>query len=258
MTTRSLWPREHGAYGQLLLPLLVALATGSGALAAWLCALGAMALFFAHEPLLVLLGQRGSRALREHGQRASWLFGAQLAFALVLGVLVVTTAPQPVARAAIFPVVLSACPALLLWKGREKTGLGELSVAAALPAFAVPVAVAGDVRLAEALQAWCVWWLGTSAATAAVRGVIGHAKHGIGLQGRLILPLMATLAIALLALQGVLRPGESVAALPMLLGALWLAAWPPRPRHLRTVGWTLVAASILTALLLVGAAKGVT
>lgn len=67
---RSLMPREHGAYGQLALPLLTALFSGRPTAAAFLYAAAAVFAFFAHEPLLVLLGQRGSRAFRELGARA--------------------------------------------------------------------------------------------------------------------------------------------------------------------------------------------
>ena len=67
---RSLMPREHGAYGQLALPLLTALFSGRPTAAAFLYSTAAVFAFFAHEPLLVLLGQRGSRAFRELGARA--------------------------------------------------------------------------------------------------------------------------------------------------------------------------------------------
>jgi hypothetical protein len=43
------------------------------------------------------------------------------------------------------------------------------------------------------------------------------------------------------------------AALPGLLIAVIIAARPPQPARLRTVGWTLVAASILTGVIVVAA-----
>ncbi|MBK8937310.1 MAG: YwiC-like family protein [Polyangiaceae bacterium] len=66
---RSLMPREHGAYGQLVLPAAAALIAwpsfGGAALA-----VAATAMFLAHEPALVLLGQRGARARAELGAAA--------------------------------------------------------------------------------------------------------------------------------------------------------------------------------------------
>src|SRR5262245_28487506 len=70
-------PREHGAYGQLLFPLVTALAVGWPTVAAYGLAVAGIALFVAHEPLLVVMGQRGVRAEREQTRRAwRWLTGS--------------------------------------------------------------------------------------------------------------------------------------------------------------------------------------
>ena len=253
---RSLVPREHGAYGQLGLPLVVALMTGSGSGAAWLSALAALVLFFAHEPLLVVLGQRGS-ASASHRRRARIVLTLDIAFGTCCMGLALWLAPAGrLAASAAFPGSLSLASGALLRVGRERTTLGELCVAATLPALAVPVAVAGGVPLSGALHAWSAWWLGISAATAAVRGVLGHTKRGQQRMSRLALPVAAAAAVVALAVLRVLPLGESVATVPMLIGALWLAAWPPRPRHLRKVGWALVGASTLTAMLLIFVALG--
>src|SRR4051812_49522750 len=75
-------PREHGAYGQLLFPLVTALAVGRPRVVAWLLAASAVGAFLAHEPLLVLLGQRGARAARaQRGQAAIWFGGTAVAAA---------------------------------------------------------------------------------------------------------------------------------------------------------------------------------
>ncbi|MBZ0235890.1 MAG: YwiC-like family protein, partial [Deltaproteobacteria bacterium] len=52
-------PREHGAYAQLGVPLVVALAAGRPGLAAAAFALAAIALFFVHEPVLSLAAELG-------------------------------------------------------------------------------------------------------------------------------------------------------------------------------------------------------
>ncbi|MDE3154816.1 MAG: YwiC-like family protein, partial [Acidobacteriota bacterium] len=95
-------PREHGAYGQLLFPLVTALALGRPGAAALALAAAAIAAFLAHEPLLVLLGQRGTRAARERGPEARHWFTGLAAMAAIAGAAGVRLAPQAarVARAA--------------------------------------------------------------------------------------------------------------------------------------------------------------
>lgn len=58
MKPRSLWPREHGAYAELGLPLLVALVAGSRTWRAFAMTAGALAVFLASEPFLILVGQQ--------------------------------------------------------------------------------------------------------------------------------------------------------------------------------------------------------
>jgi len=69
-----MWPKEHGAYGQLVFPLATAFAIAGATAPALLTAIAVTAAFLAHEPLIVLLGRRGVRARRDHFRRAAiWL-----------------------------------------------------------------------------------------------------------------------------------------------------------------------------------------
>jgi hypothetical protein len=68
--TRTLVPHEHGAYGQLAMPLLTALALGRPGAASLLLTYAIVVAFVAHESLLVVLGQRGKRALEADAPRA--------------------------------------------------------------------------------------------------------------------------------------------------------------------------------------------
>src|SRR3990172_9353096 len=54
---RALVPREHGAYGQLAMPLLTALAIGRPGLASVTLSASVVLAFVAHESLLVVLGR---------------------------------------------------------------------------------------------------------------------------------------------------------------------------------------------------------
>ena len=72
--TTTLLPREHGAYGQLSLPLVTALSVAGPSIAGLLVAVSAVAAFVAHEPASVLLGLRGARVRQELGRTATqWL-----------------------------------------------------------------------------------------------------------------------------------------------------------------------------------------
>ena len=78
-------PKEHGAYGQLLFPLVTAAAMGRPTLAAVALIITATAIFLSHEPLLVLAGSRGPRARRDDGARARRWLTAVATIALIAG-----------------------------------------------------------------------------------------------------------------------------------------------------------------------------
>lgn len=95
---RSLAPREHGAYGQIGLPLITALAMGTPSVSAILLTVGAVLVFAAHEPLLLLLGRRGLRAQRYGSPRARRSLRILAAGAAVSGLLGLALAPYPILR----------------------------------------------------------------------------------------------------------------------------------------------------------------
>jgi YwiC-like protein len=70
MSRRSLWPREHGAYFQLAVPLITALAMRVPSSAGVALAVASCLAFLAHEPLLVRVGLRGPRMQQRDGVRA--------------------------------------------------------------------------------------------------------------------------------------------------------------------------------------------
>src|SRR5512142_1044751 len=140
---RTLIPHEHGAWGQLLLPLVCGLALGRLTAAALLLAAAVVLFFVAHEPLLVVLGQRGARVRAEHGPRARRWLGVLLAAAGAAGVAGLALAPAAARAAVLVPVALAGAVAWLVWRKREKTVLGEVTIAAALASAAAAVALAG-------------------------------------------------------------------------------------------------------------------
>ena len=250
-----LLPREHGAYGQLLFPLLSALLIGQPAAGAYLLGAAAVAAFLAHEALLVVLGQRGQRAAREQradARRSLALFGG---FCAVTGTVSLFVLPRPALNLLALPVVLALLVGAAVVLHRERSTLGEMLVAVALTSLSLPVALAGQATRAEALTLFVVFSAVFVTATVAVRAMIGRVTKAGGppplLAGALALFVVVGLAVA--AFVGTLAPVAPYAALPVCAVALGLTASPPSPRHLRTIGWTLVGATLLTAVFLVAA-----
>jgi hypothetical protein len=64
----------------------------------------------------------------------------------------------------------------------------------------------------------------------------------------------AIVLVAAATATGYLEPAVLAASVPGLVTAVLVAARPPSPARLRTLGWTLVAVSTLTALIVIMAA----
>ena len=174
--SRSLLPHEHGAYGQIALPLLCGLALGRPGAAAWLLALGAFLGFLSYEPILVASGRRGRRAREEHGTRARGLAGGFLSAAVALCGTGFVLSPPAARWAAAVPPILAAGIALLVWLEVERTVPGEVAVAVALSSAGFPVGVASGARPGAAAAAWLAWSLGFAAATLAVEVVLARSR----------------------------------------------------------------------------------
>ena len=244
-------PKEHGAYGQLLFPLVTALAVGRRTVPALLLAAGAVLAFLAHEPLLVLLGQRGARAAREQRPRAiAWL--AFTAFAAgVLAVAALLTASPNVRADAIAPAILAALLAVVIATGREHTAAGEILASVAFGSLAYPVARFAGASSHAALSCASLFCAMFVASTICVRAVIQHTRRPPAAVARAAAVLVALGAIGLLrsmAAHGLVSSIAPIAALPICIVTALAALIAPRATHLRALGWTLVATTTLGAL----------
>ncbi len=218
---------------------------GRPSLAAGLLAVAAVLAFIGHEPLLVLTGQRGSRARREHGRQARALV-AELAIGALLAAGIAIAMDPGVLGALTLAAGLGAIALVLAILGRERTLVGEGVAASALAASALPVALTSGVSFQHAIVAWAAWSLGFAAVTCAVRAVASRdAARPVAAR---LIPI-AALAAAAVAL-AVLAPSPGVAALPLVLVAAVIAARPPDPRRLPQVGWALMATSATSAALM--------
>ncbi len=249
----SLLPREHGAWGQLAMPLATGLVLGRPGAAALLLVAGVVLAFLAHEPLLVVLGQRGRRVKEAAGARATRRLAVLGAAAVVCGVAGLLVAPGVARLAALAPAALALPVAPLVALRLEKTTAGELLVAAALSACAAPVALAAGAPPSWAWGSVVTWFASFAAATLPVRATLLWART----RGeRELRPLAAAGAAAigaaalLAARQGALPWPAAIGVLPTAVAATAVALLRVRPQRFTTVGWSLVGASTATLLVL--------
>jgi hypothetical protein len=242
---RSLLPHEHGAYGQIALPLVCALALGRPGPAAALLAAGAFAGFLSYEPLLVAAGNRGARAREEDGPRARRLSAGLITAAVALAGAGFLLASPAARLSSAVPPALAAAIALLVRLELERTVAGEVAVAVALSSAGFPVAVASGVSPGAAAAAWLAWSLGFAATTFAVEVVLTRARAPARDPGPAaaagVLLLQGT-AVALAA-AGVVPRAVPAAVGPMALASLAVILLRLPARRLRVVGWTALAGS---------------
>jgi hypothetical protein len=253
---RVLLPKEHGAYGQVIFPLVSVFAVAGISPAGLAVSAAVIAGFLAHEPAVIVLGLRGQRARRELSSAAARWLGVCLAVGLVAALTAVTII-EPAAR---WSLLVPAVPAVLLVGamvcGREKSWYGETAAAFAFAGVAVPVAMAAGASSNAALAVAIPFAVLFITTTLAVRVVILRVRGG-GDPGAAAATRRATLTIAAVSgvlmtamtLVGWLAPAVPIASAPGLLTSVIVAARPPSPARLRALGWTLVAVSTLTAVI---------
>lgn len=237
---RSLAVREHGAYFQLGAPLVAVLLAARPTAAALCLALGAAAVFSAHEPLLVLLGHRGTRARREDAARAWPTLVAGVVGGVGLAIAAAILAPATLPSMSV-PVVLGATALAFTLRQRERTLGGELVASAALTFAALPTAIANGLPTRVGVGVCGVFYAFALLSTVEVRAV---ARRDAGQRGR---RLAWALAVGLLLAFGIAAPPFALAMVPTVVTLAVVAAVHPTPKHLRRVGWALAASSLLTA-----------
>ena len=251
---RSLLPQEHGAWGQLAMPLLSALLVASVTPAALLLTGATVLGFLAHEPALLLIGHRGFRARDEAGPRARRWLARLLPGAAACGALGLWLAPVAARWAMLVPLLLTAAVAGFVLARRERTIPGELTVVTALASSGFAVALAAGAPLPVAAAATATWVLAFATSVFAVRVVLARSLS----RGTVELGLRNGLAVLLIGAGGAavawrlgLGSVVGLAVAPTALLSLLVCLLPFSARQLKTLGWGLVASSTATLLLLV-------
>jgi hypothetical protein len=252
-------PREHGAYGQLVFPLVTSLVVTGVTWPSVLLSLACVAGFLAHEPLVVLLGHRGRRSqLTDVDRSGRWLIGS-LVVATAAAILAVDAMPAALRWTVLVPATAGALAISTVIRGREKTMTGEMAVAVAFAGAAQPVCAAGGNVAAGAIIA-AAFGLLFVMDTLAVRAIILRTRGGgnpIASRRARVATFVVAGATALLAVAGAAGALISwmtvTAVLPGAAFASSVAASPPPATRLKRVGWSLVAVTAVTAVLLVTA-----
>lgn len=240
----TLSPREHGAYGQLLAPLAAALLGGRPTLVGVCFAAAAVSAFFAHEPWLVLVGQRGARAERIMATRAKSRLILLVVAVTVLGATSLLLA-NGITRVAVLGVgALAVVAGALSLRGKLHSSFGEVWAGVVLAALGIPVSLACGTSLELALGNALAWALAFASGVFAVRALIHRKKTGT--RGHGLWGLIAILLLLLVEARFV--PGPVLAVTPLALAAVTLYAVSPSPKALRKVGWTLVGFTVAAAL----------
>lgn len=259
----SLLPREHGAYGQMALPLVTSFAVAGLAAPAVLIGLAAVAGFLAHEPLLVLLGRRGVRTRREQWRPAAVWLAVASAIAVSAGLVAAWSVPPSIRWSFLLPLLPAAFLAAAIRAKREKDSQGEVAVALAFSLLAVPVCLAAGASVGTAFAVGIAFASIFVTGTLAVRVVVLEVRGGGDPPAArstqitvLVLTTVAGVGLVATALRALLPWTTLIAAAPGLVAAAWIAVFPPAPAQLRTVGWTLVTTSAAAALILLAGLAG--
>jgi YwiC-like protein len=243
-----LLPREHGAYAELGFTLATGLALGDFTSAKIFFAASLVLFFIVHEPLLILLGERGRRRLDQFKERAFFTAAGLTATAVVLGVLGLWQAPAAARAAVLLPVVFGASLGVMIVTGREKSAVGQNLVALTFAGAVVALALAGDASLPISLTAGALWAVIFTLQTFAVREVRGRLRKPVeplAVSAVLWMSAAAALIGLFLVVRGWLPFVAFLGLLPTVMTAAACGLLGVSPRRLRVVGWSFVSSSLL-------------
>ena len=249
------WPREHGAYAELLFPIASGLALGHPGFVAFGFALAAALLFLANEPLLVTLGFRGARIRDELGAAARRHLATLAVLAAICGGAALWFAPVHVRLLALAPAAIGALLVPLVFAKRLKTLGGELLAVAAFAAVHLPVGAAAGLAGVALWGPVAVWLASFVTGTLAVHAIKARQQRrdaALVLAARGVSIAATALALAV-ALAGAESRWLGAAAIVPCAVVMVVNFLPIRTRSLKTLGWSLVATNLLALAILAAA-----
>ncbi len=242
----KLKPKEHGAYAIIGVPIVTALILSGFTWVGISVSLAAVCGFLAHEPMLVRLGHRGGRAQKSSPQATKRLSILTLLL-LISGGIAMAAGSMQVRYALLGCGLLATTSFVLAYRGAHRSFPGQLWGVIGLSAPCVPILLSGSDSSTQGWVVWFAWLIGFLSTTVAVRAVIAAQKQQSTNQHWMILVTLTGLLTAL-ALNGQVI---YLTVVPMVLLSWYLLVFPPPARHLKRVGWTLVAGTILSAILMI-------
>jgi hypothetical protein len=248
------WPREHGAWAMLALPLALGIAAAwpPGA-AAWLLVPALALLFLSRHAAVSAATRLLDRKKAPEGflaRRVLWAAvyaaGAMLCVAAAWQMIAPSSHDAQFVAAAL-TLVLGATHAGLAFADRDRTVPGEMVGMAAL-ASAAPLLVAAsgqplDRRAVGAGLAALLYFATSLAYVKAIRGLWKGDREA--LRRCVVAHTTIVGAIALLVTGGFFTPLLAVAFLPVMARTAWGLASPPT--GLRQLGWREVGVAALFA-----------
>jgi hypothetical protein len=263
-TERKMIPREHGAYAELLFPMVTVFLGGAPTMSTFLLAVGTIAAFLANEPLLILVGERGTRLQRTESGRAKRALLVFAMFAVGAGVAGIMSAPPSARVAVVVPMLLGGGVFLLAVQGLERSMFGEALAAAALSSVAIPLGLSAGLNAVESFAVAFIWAVTALLGTSIVRLTVARTKAKTDQEKAAVAFKRGLLIVVCLAVIGIgcAAPfAERVdlwvlaAAVPVAVVVLVMALFRPTARRLRLMGWSLVGASLLTLIAVVSTLK---
>jgi hypothetical protein len=251
-----LWPREHGTYGELLFPLATALLLGRPGLTAWgLCAV-ALGGFLSHEGLVVVLGRRGDRARRDEGVRARTSLLAFGGLAIAGAGIALPGLDRASSIGAAVAIALACVALCIAWLGAERRLAGTTIAALALSAWGAPVALAGGLPVTWSYGLWVIWFAAFAVGTTAVESVMARSARRSARGVQFLCVVLAALAnggVLVATRYGLFPAGAMWTLIPMSVTALVIAGASIHARRMRSIGWWIVAMSVVTMALMLRA-----
>ena len=251
-------PKEHGAYSQMVLPLATSLVITGGSPAGLFITIAVVCGFLAHEPLVLLLGGRGVRALKATRSRATVWFALTVVTMVAAGAAAFRFTPAAVRWSLLVPLVPAAWVGASAFTRHHKQASTQIAVALAFAFAAIPICLGAGIDRATAISIGfvfaSVYVTGVLCVRTIVLGKRGGGNPAASRAARRVLVLIvvaSALTIGVAVAWAWMRWPSLVAALPGLATAVLLAI-RRSPPALKTVGWSLALTSAAAALILIG------